>query len=247
MNRKRLLLSILGFGCACAVILGILLYNGVIWFNQPSSQKYPVRGIDVSAYQGTIDWDVVSQQEIDFAFIKATEGSSSQDERFNYNWEKANQTPLKIGAYHFFSYDSSGATQADNFIQTVGNSAVALPPVIDIEFYGDKEKNPPSKKATIQILDELLNKLEHYYGRKPIIYATHKSYDLYLKGTYTDYPIWIRDVLKTPTLPDKTPWTFWQYSSREKLEGYEGQEKFIDMNVFHGTESEFEYFVNPTN
>jgi len=243
IKRKRIKWIILGSACALVATFGMLLYCGVIWFNNPSPQQYPVSGVDVSSYQGVIDWNVLSQQDIGFAFIKATEGSSSQDKRFNYNWENASNTKLKIGAYHFFSYDSSGTAQADNFIQTVPKSMDALPPVIDIEFYRDKEKNPPSKQAANQILDDLLNKLENHFGKKPIIYATQKSYELYIKGAYESYPIWIRDVIKTPTLPDKRNWTFWQYSPRKVLKGYSGEEKYIDMNVFNGTKSDFENFV----
>ena len=74
---------------------------------------------------------------------------------------------------------------------------------------------------------------------KPVIYATEKSYDLYLAGEYADYDIWIRDVVTVPSLSDGRQWTFWQYTNRERLEGYSGDERFIDMNVFWGTEEEF--------
>ncbi|MCL2634163.1 MAG: calcium-translocating P-type ATPase, PMCA-type [Oscillospiraceae bacterium] len=217
-------------------VLCLLLYNGVIWFNNPSTQKYPVRGVDVSSYQGVIDWEILADNNIDFAFIKATEGSSHVDEKFAYNWEKAlSDTDLLIGAYHFFSYDSSGITQAENFIKTVPIVSGTLPPVIDIEFYGDIEKNLPSREHTGEILNDMLIILEEHYGHKPIIYATMKSYNLYIKNEYEEYPIWIRDVIKKPVLPDGREWVFWQYSHRETLNGYDGVERFIDMNVFYGS------------
>lgn len=237
--KRNLLIGVFGTICAFAIITSILLYNGIIWFNNPSQEEYPISGVDVSAYQGIINWDMLSRQNIDFAFIKATEGSSFQDEKFNYNWENANKTQLKIGAYHFFSYDSSGSAQADNFISIVPNQKGDLPPVVDIEFYGDKGKNPLSREKTNPILDELLSKLELYYQKRPIIYATKKSYDLYIKNKYSDHIIWIRDVIRRPTLSDEREWTFWQYSNREFLKGYNGKEKYIDMNVFKGTKEEF--------
>ncbi len=55
-------------------VLAASLYNGLIHINNPSKQKYPIRGVDVSSYQGVIDWNVLSRQNIDFAYIKATEG-----------------------------------------------------------------------------------------------------------------------------------------------------------------------------
>ena len=136
MKKKLLLLA--SIILVILIIIITLWYNGIIIFNYPSKEKYKIRGIDVSAYQGNIDWNILSNQEIDFAFIKATEGSSFVDEKFKENYENAIKTNLKIGAYHFFSYDSEGSTQADNFIKNVPKTEEMLPPVVDIEFYGDK-------------------------------------------------------------------------------------------------------------
>ena len=97
---------------------------------------YPVRGVDVSNFQGEVDWNTLSAQNISFAYIKATEGSSYKDERFDYNWKNASDCDLRIGAYHFFSFESSGETQAGNFIKTVKAVDDMLPPVIDVEYYG---------------------------------------------------------------------------------------------------------------
>lgn len=222
----------------------LLFYNGIIWFNDPSESSYPVKGVDVSHYQNEIDWQTLSAQNIDFAFIKATEGSGTIDERFSYNWAEANKTDLYVGAYHFFSFDSSGITQAENFIKTVPVTENMLPPVIDLEFYGDKFSNPPSKDEVDTILNDMIGKLEEHYGMSPIIYATETSYEMYLYGGYEDNPIWIRNVLQPPSFPenDERDWTFWQYSNRKKLDGYNGEEKFIDMNVFNGSEEEFKIF-----
>lgn len=73
---------------------------------------------------------MLSKQDIQFAFIKATEGSSFQDPLFKQNWEQANRKNMRIGAYHFFSYDSKGSTQAANFIKTVSLKNNDLPPVM---------------------------------------------------------------------------------------------------------------------
>lgn len=219
--------------------LFVLLWNGIILLNNPSLTEYPVRGIDVSSYQGEIDWQTLSSQNISFAFIKATEGSSWVDPCFAYNYEQAQNTKLRIGAYHFFSYDSTGKAQADHFIATVKKTEGMLPPVIDLEFYGDKENNPPKQKQVRNQLDDMLKKLEDYYGQKPIIYATEKSYSLYLSDAYEEYDIWIRNVITGPSLVDNRQWTFWQYTNRARLEGYHGKEKYIDMNVFNGTPEEF--------
>lgn len=240
--KKKLLFCGGGILGSVGILLGILfflLWNGIILLNNPSMTEYPVRGVDVSSYQGEIDWKTLSSQNLSFAFIKATEGSSFVDPCFDYNYEKAQKTDLRIGAYRFFNYDSSGEDQAENFISTVSKIDNMLPPVIDLEFYGDKEKNPPEQKAVREQLDRMLKKLEDHYGQKPIIYATEKSYSLYLAGVYEEYDIWIRNVITGPSLSDNRQWTFWQYTNREQLTGYRGKEKYIDMNVFSGTPEEF--------
>ena len=81
--------------------------------------------------------------------------------------------------------------------------------------------------------------MEQHYGVKPILYATESAYAQYIAGAYESYDIWIRNVVSAPRLSDGRDWTFWQYTNRERLNGYRGREKYIDMNVFRGTEEEF--------
>jgi len=226
-----------------ALLLTILLwYQGIIVPNTFSAKHYPVKGIDVSAYQGDIEWEEFQKQGIKFAFIKATEGSTFVDKYFENNWKGAENTTLRIGAYHFFSYDSEGKTQAQNFIKTVPINEQAMPPVIDVEFYGDKAKNPPNRSQVNKELQTMVKMLEEHYGKRVIIYTTKKAYDLYIKDSFEQCDIWIRDVFTKPSLSDKRAWTFWQYTDRERLKGYSGVEKFIDVNVFNGNEKEFEEY-----
>ena len=229
--------------CFFAVIFAgavfLLVWNGIIPLNATADEKYPVRGVDVSHYQGEIDWEILAGQDIDFAFIKATEGSSYVDDTFEYNFSEARRAGLFVGAYHFFSFDSSAEAQAKNFTDTVEPFEGMLPPVIDFEFYGDKENDPQKKEAVCEDLDKMLEILEDRYGVKPIIYATEKTYELYLAGDYEEYDIWIRNVIIKPKMSDGRDWTFWQYTNRGLLDGYSGEEKFIDINVYFGTEKEF--------
>jgi len=224
-------------------IAAYLFYHGILLFNNPSVQEYPVRGVDVSSYQGDIDWEILGGQGIYFAFIKATEGSSFTDKYFKANFENALNSGLKVGAYHFFSFDSSGKTQAENFIAHVPKIDGALPPVVDFEFYGYKEKNMPEKEAARTELNILLNELEAHYEVKPIIYATEKAYKIYLSGHYEAYDIWIRNVFTRPNKLNNQTWKFWQYTNRARLDGYKGIERYIDMNVFNGTLEEFNNYA----
>ena len=158
--KKRIIIFaiIIAVITAVAIIPAELFMNGFIKVN-PSKEEYAVRGVDVSSYQGKIDWQTLSEQGIDFAFIKATEGSSFADRNFEYNCTEVRKTPLRWGAYHFFSYDSSGDTQADNFIKTVPVTENMLPPVIDLEFYGDYTKSPKSRDEVAKELHMLLQNL----------------------------------------------------------------------------------------
>ena len=231
----RLLLALLLLAAAALAALGLLRWRGLILLSHEADpEQWELFGVDVSSYQGNVDWAVLARQGVDFAFIKATEGSGLQDVRFQENWKNAHAAGVVVGAYHFFSYDSPGETQADNFIATVPVTAGALPPVVDIEFYGDKLKDLPTTELVDGILRPLLARLEAHYGAKPILYVTERSYQLYIKGKYYSYPLWVSRPLLAPIEKD---WSFWQYSHSARLEGYAGAEERIDLNVFRGDRS----------
>ena len=137
-----------------------------------------------------------------------------------------------MGAYHFFSFDSPAETQAGHFIETVHAFDGMLPPVVDFEFYGDKQASPPPVEPTVQQLWAMLGKLEQHYGMTPVLYATEETYRMYLEGRFDEYPLWIRNVTGRPDTD--RDWLFWQYSNRGRLDGYTGDERFIDLNVFAG-------------
>lgn len=190
-------------------------------------------------YQGDVDWNVISNQDIDFAYIKATEGKSYVDEKFRNNYNNVINIDLPTGFYHFFSFESSGEEQAQNYINQVEEYDNMLPPVVDIEFYNmyGKTANISEVKDDLKVL---LKKLEEHYGVSPIIYTTNSCYERYIKNDFQNYKIWIRDIFYEPKLKDNRSWTFWQYTDKEKLEGYNGEEKFIDLNVFNGTKEDLE-------
>ena len=238
---SRLALLLLCLAAALAALVGLLRWRGLILFSHEAApEQWEIFGVDVSSYQGTVDWARLAEQGVDFAFVKATEGSSLQDRQFAANWAGAGEAGVRLGAYHFLSYDSSGEDQADNFIRTVPVTPGMLPPVVDIEFYGVYLEQPPEKEKVAAILDPLLERLEEHYGVKPILYVTYRSYYRYLAGgTYRDYPIWCSSPTVFPLLPR---WDFWQYSHSARLEGYEGTQPLIDLNVFRGSREEFEAF-----
>lgn len=208
-----------------------------------TSEPYPVTGVDVSEFQKEIDWKGLEKEGYSFAFIKATEGSSHTDSNFDYNWKESNKTDMKVGAYHFLSYDSKGSTQADNYITTVDKKWGMLPPVVDVEFYGKYLEEHPTQEKVYEVLDVILERLEDEYDKTPIIYTNKYIYSTYISGKYDNYPIWISDPEISDTLDDGREWLFCQYTFRGVSENIANSEKYVDLNVFNGSKWEFRKYT----
>ena len=201
------------------------------WF---VNEENSVIGVDVSSYQADIDMNELKKQDIEFIYIKASEGSSLQDSRFTQNWENAEKAGLLSGAYHFFSYDSKGETQAQNFISIVGSDLKGhLIPVVDVEYYGDKEANPPQKEDVVRELKVFLDLIEKEYGVKPMIYTRADIYKKYLKGDFDEYKKWISSLYTPISWNYRDEWYIWQYLNRGEFKGYIGGEKYIDLNILN--------------
>ncbi|MBO5055243.1 MAG: leucine-rich repeat protein [Lachnospiraceae bacterium] len=243
MKKKNWLFLFMAIMILLLALIMFLIFHKNIRITPLIAEKYELQGIDVSHYQGDIDWEIIEEQNINFAYIKATEGSSHIDECFEKNWKAAQKTGIWIGAYHFFSFDSPGRSQAASYIDTVGSLSGKLAPVIDVEYYGDKAENPPEREEVIRELKEMLIVLEEHYRIKPVIYTTYKAYYDFIKDEFKEYPLWIRNVYFTPFINLGNNWTFWQYTDTAVLEGYKGEEKYIDRNVFNGTREELKSLI----
>lgn len=229
MKKKRIAIFVIGIIIVITIALFVKLGNKIF------ITKDDVLGVDISHYQGDVDFDKLEKENIKFVFIKATEGAKYSDEMFDINMAKAEISNLYAGAYHFFSSQSTGIDQANNYIKVVGDLTGKLPPTVDVEVYG-------CKKSNLEIVEELrscLNTLEEHYKVKPIIYTTIKNYNAYIKSNFDEYPLWIRNVYFHASLLN-SDWTFWQYSDKENLNCCDGTEKNIDMNLFNGELSELE-------
>lgn len=240
LNKKTLIVLLCLVVVVVAIIKGLLFVAEYKSIPDPPDDdiSYPVRGVDISHYQGDVDWPTLADQNLAFAFIKATEGSSHVDSKFEYNWEEAHKTHLKVGAYHFMSFETSAKKQAANFIKNVPKTRGMLPPVVDVELYGDFIKTHPSEDTVKEILMPLLEILEEHYGQKPIIYTSTAVYKQYIQDNY-DNDIWIADLSFPETLPDGKQWKFLQYSFNGKLKGYTGYLPHLDLNVYYGSKWDF--------
>lgn len=195
---------------------------------------YAVHGIDVSHHQQSIDWNKVSDQNIHFAFVKATEGMTHIDTLFCHNWDEINRVGIIRGAYHFYRPKFSAALQAENFIEMVEMQYGDLPPVLDIEVTDDV-----SEADLLNGVQIWLSMVELKTKMKPIIYTNQNFFNKHLVNHFPDHPIWIAryNSLFNPHLHNKSDWQFWQYGNRGRLDGIIGD---VDFNVFQGSLSELE-------
>ncbi len=197
--------------------------------------KYPdgkVRGIDVSHYQGEIDWDKLRNASlqgspVSFVFVKATEGVDILDENFNQNFHYVRRNDIIRGAYHFFSTKSSAEKQARFFCKMVQLEENDLPPVLDVESIGSYSQKDLQKEVLTW-----LRIVEKHYGVTPILYTSYKFKNKFLSSPEFDrFPYWIAHYY-VRELQYKGGWTFWQHTDAGKVDGVKG---FVDVNMFNGT------------
>lgn len=200
-------------------------------------KKYGIHGIDVSYYQGKIDWHKVKAMnddgvKISFAFIKATEGLLNVDPYFQRNWREAPKVGIRVGAYHFFRPKKSGRWQANFFLQTISVEKGDLPPVVDVESLDGV--TPEKMRAE---LNAFVIQVEERIKIKPIIYSGLKFYQTHLAAYYKDYPFWIAHYHQPILKLDSKEWKFWQHSDKGRINGINHN---VDFNVFNGDSLEFE-------
>ena len=207
-------------------------------FGKSSPKQLAVHGVDVSRWQGDIDWQELRSQGANFVYIKATDGGDHLDPMFKKNWRGAAQAGMKRGAYHFFYWCRTAGEQADWFIRNVPKVEGALPPVIDVEWNGESRcRKRPSPERVREKMQVFMDRLEAHYGQRPVIYTAPDFYADNLKGAFKDYPFWLRAVAQHPSkvYPGRK-WVFWQYSGSGLSHGVDGR---IDLNVFHGSEGQW--------
>ena len=200
-----------------------------------------VNGVDVSHYQGTIDWNAAHGAGTAFAFMKATEGTAFVDPQFATNWSGAGAAGVVRGAYHFFHPATDAVMQADFFVRTAGMTQNGdLPLTIDLEVT-DGLSGAQVAQGALAFLARVMSTT----GRTPIVY-TSASFMSSLSGTsgFSSYTLWVANwQVSCPTVPSPTwtDWTFWQNSDSGSVAGISGA---VDTNVFNGALSDLHAFTN---
>ncbi|KAG8904417.1 hypothetical protein FRB99_001796 [Tulasnella sp. 403] len=177
-------------------------------------------GVDVASYQGNVNWGSLG---VDFAYIKATEGTGYTNPYFASQYNGAYNAGLIRGAYHFARPDiSSGATQANYFLAHGGGWSAdgkTLPGALDIEYnpYGATCYGL-SASAMVSWIHDFANTYQSKTSRYPVIYTTTDWWTTCTgnnSGFGTTSPLWIaRYASSVGTLPAGWSYhTFWQYTS----------------------------------
>ena len=172
----------------------------------------------------------IGGEDIQFVFIKATEGVSIFDPYFKDNFRQARLNGIVRGAYHYFSPSVTGLSQAQHFTKHVKLKIGDLPPVLDVEEIGNLSIASLQK----EVLDWLVY-VENYYGVKPIIYSGHNFKKKNLSHPkLRDYPFWIAHYYKDE-LDYDGDWLFWQHTDLGNIKGIKGD---VDLNIFNGSLSD---------
>ena len=176
-------------------------------------------GIDVSHYQGSINWkDVARNGDIYYVYVKATEGAKLVDETYQRNIEGARRAGLKVGCYHFYSPTADVSQQFRNFSSVVSLKNHDLIPIIDIEHRGKAPLGQFQNR-----LKQFLKLVERHYGVQPILYTSRDFYNKYLSGPFTHYKYMIaRYHEDIPELRDNAAFVMWQYSATSHIRGIRG-------------------------
>ncbi|MFN3973065.1 MAG: GH25 family lysozyme [Gemmobacter sp.] len=200
-------------------------------------QSYPVHGIDISRWQGAVDWPTARANGVNFAFLKATEGGDLVDPLYDTNRRAARAAGVPVGAYHFWYHCRPAAEQARWFIRHVPRGG--LPPVLDMEwtpFSPTCRTRPPAEQVRAEARI-FLDILERHYGQRPLIYSPvdfYRDNEMWKLGAYE---FWLRSVAGHPQdVFAGRHWTFWQYSGTGLVPGIAGK---VDLNVFEGSPAEW--------
>ena len=200
---------------------------------------FPVHGIDVSKYQGEIDWNAVRDGGIAFAYLKATEGGDRLDEKFNDNWRAAKAAGVPRGAYHFWYHCRPGIEQAAWFIRNVPKDRSALPPVIDVEWtpFSPTCTKRPAREDLISEVTAMADKLEAHYGQRPILYIPIDVHRDRMVGAFPRHEVWARAVADHPdNVYENRAFRFWQYTEKGSVPGISGG---VDKNAFAGSRADW--------
>ncbi len=201
-----------------------------------------VPGIDVSRYQGTVDWQAVADAGNRFAVVRASIWNVKVDETFEANWTGARNAGLLVSAYHVVKADVPAQAQIDYFAQALAGHKWDLPPVLDIE----RDDGLTTPQIT-QCVRDCLHLSTQRFGRSPIVYTAQWFWDSHVmaSGEWAQYDLWVASYgSSSAVLPNGwTDWKIWQYSGNGHTPSVPGE---VDLDWFNGSYDDLLKYCNVT-
>ena len=199
------------------LLISVILLITLSSFNKESEGcSVTDYGIDISHHNGIIAWDTVRKyNDIQFVYIKATEGATHVDKRYAQNVKGASSAGFRIGSYHYFRMTSSAHDQFRNFISTISKYNQDLLPMVDVETT-DKH----SITETRDSLNVFISLVKAYFGKEPMIYGLNDSYNNICGPTYNGYKLYIGlPGSNPPVIKGNGNYVIWQFSNNGKIRG----------------------------
>lgn len=225
------------------IVTIILLCVPIITLATIPTTENQQNGIDVSNWQGYIDYNAVKNDGIDIVYIKSSQGSSIVDAYFRINYNNAKANNLKVGFYHFLTAqnEEEAIREAEFFASVISNTNPDCKLAMDFEVFGDL-----SIEQINNISRAFLEKVKEITGKEVIIYSDeYAAKNIFSKELADDYPLWIAEY--GVEIPAQTNWEFWegfQFTNEgivSGIQGYVDRDKFTE-NIFLSDTS----LVNPS-
>lgn len=231
-------------GCVAAAVAALVFFARPIYkalspkpVEEGDLTEFPVRGIDISSHNGSVDFDRAAALGIRFVIMKASEGSDFKDAAFIDNIRRAREAGLKVGVYHFFRFDADGRMQALNLLHSVRGRRLDMPLVIDLEEWGNPQV---ATSAVVSRLETMLAALDDA-GMSVMFYTNKDGYQRFIREHFKTYPLWICSFSDPPLgQADDDAWQLWQYSHRGWVSACGTP---VDLNTFNGSRQQWEQWL----
>jgi lysozyme len=200
-----------------------------------------VQGIDVSEFQGSINWGQVAASGRGFAIARVSDGTGHPDPTFAANWEGIKAAGMVRGVYQFFRASEDPTAQANIVVNAIGSIAPGdLPPVADVEVMDGQ-----SGATLVAHLATWLNVIEARLGVTPMIYSAPGFWDpLPSTGQFAGEALWVANwqVICPDTPTPWGGWAFWQYADDGSVPGIAGA---VDLDEFNGASATLDPIGSP--
>ena len=205
----------------------ICIFNNNSYALEPAGRVYD--GIDVSGWQGEIDFTKVKNADIKFVYIKSSEGKNTVDRYFRRNYEKAKENGLNIGFYHYVRARNTedALLEANHFANTIAGTIPDCKLAMDFENFGNLSLNEINTISKV-----FLERVQEITNKEMIIYSnTSSARNIFSAELANRYPLWVAQYyVSEPSNNGKwNSWEGFQYTDQGTVPGING---YVDRDKF---------------